>query len=95
MMTELMVEHCQTQVHLNSVLTNDGSVSTTVIAHSNAKMLHTLLFVSFINKNNNNKNNFESSMKNLVLETKGFSHYENLGLQSLKPTSVLSYLFST
>ncbi len=48
---ELVVEHCQ-MYFLSSVFTTDGSVSSAVIAHANAKMSHALKFVSFINKNN-------------------------------------------
>ena len=49
---DLLVEWCDTYVYLGSSFTADGSVSSTLRAHTTAKIPHNLKFVSFINKNN-------------------------------------------
>ncbi len=49
---ELRVERCDSYVYLGFIFTSDGSVSSAVKAHANAKIPHVLKFVSFINKNN-------------------------------------------
>ena len=49
---QLVVERCDMYVYLGSPFTSDGSTSSAVKAHANAKMPHVLKFVSFISKNN-------------------------------------------
>ena len=48
----LVVERCNQYTYLGSPFTADGSVSTSVRAHADAKMAHVTKFISFLNKNN-------------------------------------------
>ena len=52
LMGELSVAWCSQYVYLGSIFTSDGSVSSAIAAHAQAKMCHILKFVSFIKKNN-------------------------------------------
>ena len=47
----LVVERCTQYVYLGSPFTDDGSVSTSVRAHADAKMPHVIKFTSFLRKN--------------------------------------------
>ncbi len=46
----MVVEWCNEYVYLGSLFTADGSLSSAIAAHAEAKMCHVLKYVSFLGK---------------------------------------------
>ena len=49
---DLIIEQCTKYIYLGSVFTADGSVSSSVAAHAQSRVVHLNKFVSFLAKNN-------------------------------------------
>lgn len=74
-------------VYLGSPFTADGSVSSSVRAHADAKMPHVIKFVSFLNKNNDipfrvKKRVFEACLVSTILY--GCESWLNADLRPIK-----------
>ena len=48
---QMTIEWCDRYTYLGSIFVSDGSLSSALSAHAEAKMCHILKFVSFLNKN--------------------------------------------
>ena len=47
---QMTIEWCDRYTYLGSIFTSDGSLSSALAAHAEAKMCHILKFVSFLKK---------------------------------------------